>query len=146
MKARPLAPSPRLRERVGERGPLHDLRRSESCRGPLTRRFAPTSPRKRGEVEPAALCLDSPAACGGSSAWVQAGYDRPASRAGMARPVVAQIGAAARIVGFEARRAVGDRIAAGIRIAGIGIDRGRPVGARPVIGSGSIVVRTGPIV
>jgi hypothetical protein len=56
--ASPFLPLPACGERVGVRGPLRELRRSESWRGPLTRRFAPTSPRKRGEVENAApLCI-----------------------------------------------------------------------------------------
>src|SRR5215510_12654664 len=47
-----MLPLPALRgERVGVRGALRGL---SSWTAPLTRRFAPTSPRKRGEVEPAA--------------------------------------------------------------------------------------------
>jgi len=42
------APSPRLR---GEGGSPRGRKQWDSRRVPLTRRFAPTSPRKRGEVK-----------------------------------------------------------------------------------------------
>jgi len=45
--ARPLLPLPACGERVGVRG---FLRGRNAWKAPLTRRFAPTSPRRRGEV------------------------------------------------------------------------------------------------
>ena len=51
VKAR-FAPSPRLRgEGWSEGESLRGRRQLDSRRLPLTRRFAPTSPRKRGEVK-----------------------------------------------------------------------------------------------
>ncbi|MEY9122024.1 hypothetical protein ABIA03_006060 [Bradyrhizobium yuanmingense] len=47
------APSPRLRgEGLGEEESPQVRRQFDSRRVPLTRRYAPTSPRKRGEVKP----------------------------------------------------------------------------------------------
>jgi hypothetical protein len=46
------APSPRLRgEGWGEGEPRRGRQQLDSRRLPLTRRFAPTSPRERGEVK-----------------------------------------------------------------------------------------------
>jgi hypothetical protein len=72
-------PRPACGERVGVRGRSHTLDRSDSRRGPLTRRYAPTlgsepedrlSPRKRGVVEDAAMLHHIRSACHGAGARI----------------------------------------------------------------------------